>query len=276
MLKDAVRTGLRRHALLGSEAIVGDADYLAGRDLARVGGANNVQGAGLGGNDPLALAKLAQDQRANAVRVAKRIEGILAGEHHGVAALKHAHGVRNARTQAMPALREVANELGRNLAVGAGTEGYAHLNELGAQRVKVHERAVVGQRDDYVVDHREVRLRGLPPLGTGGAVAAVANCHLAWHGGKVCLGEDLCDQAKVLAHQNGAPVSHRNARRLLPAVLQCPQAKVRHARWVAVGRPHAKDAALVVQLVVTGLRRPRRFRHDATSLLGTHTRMVRP
>ena len=276
MLKNANCTGLRRHALHGAKAVVRDADDLAGCDLAHVGGANNVQGAGLGGNDPLALAQLAQNQRTNAVRVAEGVEGVLARKHHGIAALEHAHGVRDARTQAMPTLREVANELGRNFAVGAGTEGYAHLNELGAQRVKVHERAVVGQRDDYVVDHREVRLRGLPPLGTGRSVPAVANSHLARHCGKVCLGEDLRDQAKVLAHQNGAPVSHRNARRLLPAVLQRPQAKVCHAHWVAVGRPHTKNAALIVQLVVTGLRRPRRFRHDATSLLGTHTRMVRP
>jgi hypothetical protein len=71
VLKDAVRTGLRRHALLGAKAVVGDADDLAGRNLAHIGGTNNIQGAGLGGNDPLALAKLAQDQRANAVRVAK-------------------------------------------------------------------------------------------------------------------------------------------------------------------------------------------------------------
>ena len=276
MLKDAIGTRLRRHALLGAEAVVGDADNLAGRNLAHVRGTDDVQGAGLGSNDPLALAQLSQDERTNAVRVAEGVERVLAREHHGVAALEHAHGVRDAGAKAVAALREVADELGRNLAVGVRAEGDAHLDELAAQGVKVHEGAVVRQRNDHVVDHREVRLGRLPPLGARRAVAAVANCHLAWHSGKVCLGEDLCDQAKVLAHQNGAPVSHRNARRLLPAVLQRPQAKVRHARWVAVGRPHAKDAALVVQLVVTGLRRPRRFRHDATSLLGTHTRMVRP
>ena len=130
MLKDAVRAGLRRHALLGAEAVVGDANDLARGNFAHVGSTNNVQGAGLRGNDPLAFVELAQDQRPNAMRIAERIEGVLAGKHHGIAALEHAHGVRDARAQAVPALREVANELGRDLAVGTGAEGDAHLDEL--------------------------------------------------------------------------------------------------------------------------------------------------
>ena len=158
MLKDAVRTGLRRHALLGAKTVIGDANDLAGSNLAHIGGANNIQGAGLGRNDPFTFAKLAQDQRANAVWVAEGVEGVLARKDHGIAALEHAHGVRDACAQAVPALREVANELGRNLAVGVGTEGDAHLDELGAQGVKVDQRAVVRQGDDHIVDHREVRL----------------------------------------------------------------------------------------------------------------------
>ena len=52
------------------------------------------------------------------MRVAEGVEGVLAHQDHGVAALEHAHRVRDARAQAVPALGEVADELGGYLGVG--------------------------------------------------------------------------------------------------------------------------------------------------------------
>ena len=119
MLKDAVGRGARAAAHLGAKAIVGDADDLSGGNLAHVGGAGNVQRARLAGHDPAgAVVQLAQDQRADAVRVAEGVEGVLAHQDHGVTALEHAHRVRDARAQAVPALGEVADELGGHLGVG--------------------------------------------------------------------------------------------------------------------------------------------------------------
>ena len=119
-----------------------------------------------------------------------------------------------------------------------------------AQGVKVDQCAVVGQGNDHVVDHGEVRLRGLPALGTRRAVAAVAAGHLARHGGEVRVGEDLRNQAQILADEDGLAVAHGDAGGVLAAVLQGPQAKVGDAGHVAAGCPDAKDAALLMELVV--------------------------
>ena len=184
------------------------------------------------------------------MRVAEGVQGVVADEHHGVAALEHAHGVRDARAQAVAALGKEANELGRHLGVGVGAERDAHLDELVAQAVEVHERAVVRQCDDHVVDHREVRLRGLPALGAGGAVAAVAAGDLAGHGREVGVGKDLRDEAEVLAHKDRLAVADRDAGRVLAAVLQRVQREVGHAGHIVTRGPYAKDAALLMELVV--------------------------
>ena len=150
------------------------------------------------------------------------------------------------------ALGEVADEFGGDLGVGIGEEGHAQLDELATQLVGVDERAVVRERDDDVVDGGEVRLRGLPALGARGTVAHVAHGELAGERGKVGIGKDLVDEAEVFADHHRAAVAHRDARRFLAAMLQRLQTEIRETRDVAVGCPHAKDAALFMEGVVGG------------------------
>ena len=60
--------------LLGLDALARDLDDLAGRDVAHVLGADDVEPARLAGDDPAALVELAEDERAHAVRVAERVD----------------------------------------------------------------------------------------------------------------------------------------------------------------------------------------------------------
>ena len=91
----------------------------------------------------------------------------------------------DASAQLVLLLGEEADEAGGDLGVGVGAEGHAHVDELDAQLVEVDERAVVGQRDDDVINGREVRLGALPALGAGRAIAHVANGDLAGQGREV-------------------------------------------------------------------------------------------
>ena len=282
LLKDAVG-GLFgcRHALLGYQTLGADAQDLAGTDVTDVLGTHDVECAGLGSNDPAAGARdtdggvdrrgavlrrqlrngcgvsliqalvheLAKHQRANAVRIAECVERLLVDERHGVAAAHELHGLANALAQMARTLGKVADEFGRDLGIRIGEEWHAQLDQLAAQLVGVDEGAVVSKRDNDAVDGREVRLRGFPALGAGGAVAHMTHGQLAGERRQVGIGEHAVEQAQILADHNRAAVTHGDSRRFLATVLQCTQAKVRQSSHVAIGRPYAENATFLMQLV---------------------------
>ena len=122
--------------------------------------------------------ELAQHERANAVRVAECVERLLVDERHGVAAAHELHGLANALAQMASTLSKVADEFGRDLGIRVGEERHAQLDQLAAQLVGVDEGAVVRERDNDAIDGREVRLRGFPALGAGGAIAHMTHGQL--------------------------------------------------------------------------------------------------
>ena len=67
------------------------------------------------------------------------------------------------------------------------------------------------------------------------------------------LVEDLGDQAHVLVDQDLAAVADRDARRLLPAVLQRVEAEVGELGDVLARSPDAEDAAGVLRALVLGV-----------------------
>lgn len=118
---------------------------------------HDIESAGLGGNDPAAIVgKLAHAQRADAVRVAEGVEAVGACEHHGVGALQVLHGEANALAQVMSLLGNVADRLRRHLGVGSRAKLDAVINQAGTQAVRVHERAVVREGDERLVDCRDM------------------------------------------------------------------------------------------------------------------------
>ncbi len=210
LLKNALSTALRRHSLLGNQTFGIDAQNLARANVAHVLSTHNVQGAGLGRNHPAArysnlgricrltlvkrrklchvlgiclvkalIYELSQHERTNTMRIAKSVQRALVNKRHGVAAAHELHGLTDALTQMTCGLRKVANQLSGYLGVGIRKEGHAQFNQLTAQLVGVHQRAVVGKRDDDLVNGREVRLRSLPTLGACRAITHMTHGKLA-------------------------------------------------------------------------------------------------
>ena len=201
------------------------------------------------------------------MRVAEGVERLLVDECHGVAAAHELHGLANALAQMASTLSKVADEFGRDLGIRVGEERHAQLDQLAAQLVGVDEGAVVRERDNDAIDGREVRLRGFPALGAGGAVAHMTHGQLTGERRQVGIGEHAVEQAQILADHNRTAVTNSDSRRFLAAMLQCTQAKVRQSSHVAIGRPHTKDAAFLMQLV--GVRIIRRHgRHLSRGTLG--------
>ena len=86
---------------------------------------------------------MAEYQRANAVRIPKRIEGVLADKHHGVTALDEVHSCSNTGAQSVRLTREVANELGCYLGIRVRSKGNLARRQFFSQGVKVNEGAVM-------------------------------------------------------------------------------------------------------------------------------------
>ena len=72
-------------------------------------------------------------------------------------------------------------------------------------------------------------LRVLPRVGAGGRVADVADRHVALQRAQLLLVEDLVDEALVAHRHDVAALGGRDARGLLPAVLEGVQREVREA-----------------------------------------------
>ncbi len=125
------------------------------------------------------------------------------------------------------------------------------------QLARVGQVAVVAQRDRPGRGRPERRLGVLPHAGAGGGVAGVADREVAAQRAEVALVEDLRDQAHVLVDQDLRAVAHRDAGRLLAAVLQRVEAEVGQLGDLglgagAVGGPDAEDPAGVLRALLAG------------------------
>ena len=164
-------------------------------------------------------AQAAEHKRANAERVAERVERMLVDERHGISAAHELHRLANAFAQMARPLGEIPDKARRDLGIGARHKRDAQIDELAAQLVGIHERAVMRQRNDHIVDRREMRLRGLPAFGARCAVAHVSDGEVARERAEVCVRKHLVEKAQVLTDHHRAAVAHRDARRFLAAML---------------------------------------------------------
>ena len=89
-----------------------------------------------------------------------------------------------------------------------------------------------------VVDER---LRVRPAVRAGRRVARVPDRELAGERLELLLVEDLGDEAHVADDREAPAVGHRDARGLLPAMLEREEAEVREAGDLAVSRADSED-----------------------------------
>src|SRR5438105_384070 len=229
-----LRDGLRR-----TDAAVVCNDELARTQLALEVGADEIERARLGRDDPV-VAELAEAERPHAARVAKGHERAFGEKNDGERAVESQHRVRRCVGERRGVVRD---QRGDHLAVGRGRQAVPGGSELRAQLGCVREVAVVPERDGSrrSVLHEWLRV---PPLRRPGRrVARVPDRELAAQSSQLLLVEDLRDEAHVAQRSHAALIGDRDACGFLTAVLQREQAEVRDARDVSLGRPDAEEAA---------------------------------
>ena len=228
-----------------SMPVLGQRDQLARRHLAQQLAADDVEGAALRG-DAVAVADLAERERAHAVRVAE-------GDHR---ALRHHDGRVGAREPRHHGLDRVLDrpcllhreQGGDDLRVGRAAERKPALAQLVVELDGVGQVAVVGegQLAPVVPPHG---LRVLPRAAAGGRVANVADRHVALERPQLLLVEDLRDEPGVAQGGDVTALAGGDPRRLLTAVLERVEAEVGEPGDVVPGRVHAEHPALIARAV---------------------------
>ena len=265
-----------------------DRDELAGLDLAHKGRATQVQGGGLGGDDP-AGGQAAQHERAVAVRVARGVQRVLVHEDQGERALDARQDLQGGADEGR-GLKVVSNRRGRGDlvrtrvpgrhgrgrdeggrprdavghaqqrghegGVGGGTafEVLAVVGDLGgqlAQLDRVGEVAVVGQGERARGGGAQRRLGVAPHVRAGRRVADVAQGDVAAQALEGLLGEHLRDEALILVHEDLLAIRRRNTGALLAAVLQGVEGEVGQAGNILARGPYSEDPAVIVRVIVS-------------------------
>ena len=219
--------------------------------------ADDVERARLRG-DAVAVAEQAERERPQPGGIAERDDAVLGHHDRRERALEARQHVLH---RVLDRLRRVGGEQrGDDLRVRRRAERDAALAQLGVQLDRVDEVAVVAERDLAPVGAPD-GLRVLPRVGAGRRVADVADRHVALQRAQLLLVEDLVDEALVAHRHDVAALGGRDARGLLPAVLERVQREVREAGDVVPGSEYAEHAALVARPVAFVDVRGRRCRH---------------
>ena len=201
-------------------------------------GSDQVERAGLGGDDPV-LADPAHGERAETERVAKRDQCVVDESRHRVGALEPPIAFATASGNGR---RIACDERRDHLGVRARAEPHAVLDQLRAQLLDVHEVPVVAEGDRARAPVMDQGLRVRPAVRPRRRVARVPDRDLARQRLELLLVEDLGDEAHVANDGEPAAVGDRDPRGLLAAVLEREQAEVGEARDVPLIRADAEDA----------------------------------
>ncbi|MNC34730.1 hypothetical protein D3C75_831820 [compost metagenome] len=243
ILEQAGAGGAGREGLDRGQAVLVDDDDFAVLDVADEGGADGVQGAGLGRQHP-GLADLAQDQGADA-------QGVTGADHlvtglgdQGVAALDAAQGVDEALDDL--GLTAAGDQVKDGLGVRGGLEDGAFRDQLAVQVFEIRQVAVVGDGDAALVQIGEHRLDVAQEAAAGGGIAGVADRGAAGQaGGQLSVAEGLADEALMALGVEAVVVDAGDAAGFLAAMLQGVQAQRHDRRGLVLGRaPDSADAAL--------------------------------
>jgi hypothetical protein len=239
-LEDAEGAGVvRLDRLHAAEPVAVDQHGLAALHLAHELGADEVERTRLGGDHPVAV-NLTEDERTEAVRVAKGDQGSVRERDRRVRTLEPLHRVRD---RVVKRRVVVCDQRGDHLAVGRRAERDPRGAQLVPQLVRVDEVAVVPERDGPGAAVLDEGLRVRPLRRPGRRVARVPDRNLTLQSVQLLLVEHLRHEPEVAQRGQAAGLGDGDPGRLLAAVLQREQAEVREPRDVAVGCVDAEDAA---------------------------------
>ena len=228
-------------------------------------GAQVVERARLGCDDPAVLVA-PKAQGPHAQGVAAGDQDIGGGDGEAVRPAKPPHGVADAL---LPITAGGGRDQPRDhLGVGRCLEDNAFFFEAAPQLEGVDDVPVVGQGQRPPRPFDEAGLRVLRPAGTGRRVAGVADREVAGEALKVVFLEGLVHQPHAGVEVEARAVAGRDARALLPAVLEGVDPEEGDAGYVFAGGVDAEDAATLLQTfehLFLKLRRSRAFgRIEAT------------
>ncbi len=153
-----------------------DDDHLARLDVAHEIGADDVERAGLRGQDP-GVAELAQHQRPDAQRIAHADQSVLRQGRQRIGALDLAQRIDHAVLDGV--LEAGGDEMDDHLGVGGRLEQAAAAHQLPAQMIGVGEVAVVADGEAAELEIGEERLDVAHRHLAGGGIADMADGGMA-------------------------------------------------------------------------------------------------
>ncbi len=230
MLKDAVGLLGFRGKETRRDAFRTNHDHLARLHVAFVRRADNVKGAGLGSEDDrvflraAAVANASHAQRTEPARIAYGKHTVTRHHDERERTLNPAQCVTYRFRQSMFfGLRDQMND---DLSVAGGLKDRALGLQPAADLPRVHQIAIVGQRNHALVavhhDGLGVQQRRI----SGGGIAVVTDGNIAAEGLKHGLVEDVGDQTHSPMRAQALTVGRDNSGGLLSAMLQLVQTKV--------------------------------------------------
>ena len=202
--------------------LVEDEDF-AVFDVAHVLRADDVERAGLGGEDGTAV-ELAEHQRPDAERIARADELLVGEADEGIGAFEHAQSFDEAVDEAV-AVR-ARHQMQDHLGVGGRLHHGAFAHQLAAQRQAVGEIAVVADGKAAGIELGKQRLHVAQDGFAGRRIAHMADRGVAGQPiDHLAPGEGVADQAEAAFGVEALAVERDDAGGFLAAVLERMQAE---------------------------------------------------
>jgi hypothetical protein len=238
-LEHAHRLARRWHQLHRDRVAPPEHDRLAWLDLANELGADRIERTGLRRDDRATVGQASEAEGADPEGVTNADQRVVRQEQEAIRALQPRQRAAQDGDDVVSA--RVRDQLGEDFGVARGPEAHAAILEVAAKHLGIGEVAVVGDSDRpelRVFNHD--RLRVFEPVRAGGRVAGVTERTVPDQALERRLVKRLRHQPHVLVHPHHAPVAGRDARALLPAVLQRVEPEVGQVGDILAGRIDAE------------------------------------
>ncbi len=230
------------------DAVLGRDNHLAGFDIANELRADDVERTGLGRQDRRAF-EIAQHQRAHAPRIAHADQLLRRQGDERIGAVDLLQRID--QTIDDGAVGTARHQMEDRFGVGRRLEDGALVHEVFAQKMRIGQIAVMGQRNGTA---RQIGIHGLDIAREGAAGRRVAHVTeslgaLQLLGMGTVVAEDIADQSRMAFGDELHAVEGHDAGGFLAAVLQ--GMKPQHRQRASVGTAEdTEDAALLVQGIV--------------------------